>query len=99
MQTFYDDLPAFYEKYKDTPKVIFYCQNSKSNGRGPRSAGWCDICIIVQLERVIHSLGIHRYQDYVDSQEGHNSTAYVLEGGIKSWLTKYGGDKDLVDED
>lgn len=37
-QTFYDDLPAFYEKYKDTPRVIFYC--SKSNGRGPRCAGW-----------------------------------------------------------
>jgi len=37
-QTFYDDLPAFYEKYKDTSKVIFYC--SKSNGRGPRCAGW-----------------------------------------------------------
>lgn len=37
-QTFYDDLPAFYEKYKNTQKVIFYC--SKSNGRGPRCAGW-----------------------------------------------------------
>jgi hypothetical protein len=37
-QTFYDDLPDFYEKYKDTPRVIFYC--SKSNGRGPRCAGW-----------------------------------------------------------
>ncbi|KAF8909647.1 arsenite S-adenosylmethyltransferase [Gymnopilus junonius] len=37
-QSFYDDLPAFYEKFKDTPKVIFYCQSS--NGRGPRSAAW-----------------------------------------------------------
>lgn len=30
---------AFYEKFKGTPKVIFYCQSS--NGRGPRCAGWC----------------------------------------------------------
>ncbi|KAJ3541880.1 hypothetical protein NMY22_g3713 [Coprinellus aureogranulatus] len=36
-QTFYDDLPGFYEKHKNTEKVIFYCQSS--NGRGPRSAG------------------------------------------------------------
>jgi len=33
-QTFYDDLPAFYEKFKSTEKVIFYCQSS--NGRAPR---------------------------------------------------------------
>ncbi|KIM41195.1 hypothetical protein M413DRAFT_72341, partial [Hebeloma cylindrosporum] len=78
-QTFYDNLPGFYEKYKDTPKVIFYCQSS--NGRGPRSAGW------------------YEYQDYIDSQEGHKSTAYVLEGGIKSWLAKYGDDENLVDRD
>jgi rhodanese-related sulfurtransferase len=78
-QTFYDNLPAFYEKYKDTPKVIFYCQNSKPNARGPRSAGW--------------------YQDYLNSQEGHKSTAYILEGGIKSWLAKYGDDEDLFDRD
>ncbi|KAF5315928.1 hypothetical protein D9611_005013 [Ephemerocybe angulata] len=37
-QTFYDDLPAFFEKHKNTEQVIFYCQSS--NGRGPRSAGW-----------------------------------------------------------
>ncbi|KAJ3550792.1 hypothetical protein NMY22_g236 [Coprinellus aureogranulatus] len=37
-QTFYDDLPGFFEKHKNTEKVIFYCQSS--NGRGPRSAGW-----------------------------------------------------------
>ncbi|TEB25967.1 arsenite S-adenosylmethyltransferase [Coprinellus micaceus] len=37
-QTFYDDLPGFFERHKDTEKVIFYCQSS--NGRGPRSAGW-----------------------------------------------------------
>ncbi|PPQ97275.1 hypothetical protein CVT26_006668 [Gymnopilus dilepis] len=37
-QSFYDDLRAFYEKFKDTPKVIFYCQSS--NGRGPRCAAW-----------------------------------------------------------
>ncbi|KAF5316606.1 hypothetical protein D9619_006263 [Psilocybe cf. subviscida] len=37
-QTFYDDLPKFFEEFKDTPRVFFYCQSS--NGRGPRSAGW-----------------------------------------------------------
>ncbi|KDR83252.1 hypothetical protein GALMADRAFT_221165 [Galerina marginata CBS 339.88] len=37
-QTFYDDLPAFYEQFKNTSTVIFYCQSS--NGRGPRCAGW-----------------------------------------------------------
>jgi len=31
-------LPAFYEKYKNTSKVLFYCQSS--NGRGPRYIGW-----------------------------------------------------------
>ncbi|KAF9045091.1 S-adenosyl-L-methionine-dependent methyltransferase [Panaeolus papilionaceus] len=35
---FYDNLPEFYEKYQNTPKVIFYC--NRSNGRGPRSAAW-----------------------------------------------------------
>ena len=48
-QTFYDNLPVFYEKYKDTPKVIFYCQNSRSNARGPRSAGWCDFHTMLKL--------------------------------------------------
>ncbi|RXW22796.1 hypothetical protein EST38_g3041, partial [Candolleomyces aberdarensis] len=37
-QTFHNDLPGFFEKHKNTKKVIFYCQSS--NGRGPRSAGW-----------------------------------------------------------
>ncbi|KAH7887210.1 S-adenosyl-L-methionine-dependent methyltransferase [Phlebopus sp. FC_14] len=37
-QTFFDDLPKFHEKYKDTKQVIFYC--ASSNGRGPRCAGW-----------------------------------------------------------
>ncbi|XP_006463605.1 hypothetical protein AGABI2DRAFT_194386 [Agaricus bisporus var. bisporus H97] len=37
-QSFYDDAPAYFEKFKDTEKVIFYCQSS--NGRGPRCAGW-----------------------------------------------------------
>jgi arsenite methyltransferase len=37
-QTFYDDLDIFYEKFGDVQKVIFYC--SRSNGRGPRCAGW-----------------------------------------------------------
>ncbi|KAI9458735.1 S-adenosyl-L-methionine-dependent methyltransferase [Boletus coccyginus] len=37
-QTFYDDLPKFYEEYKETKQVIFYCGSSR--GRGPRCAKW-----------------------------------------------------------
>ena len=37
-QTFYDNLPNFFHKFHNTPKVIFYCNSSK--GRGPRCAGW-----------------------------------------------------------
>ncbi|KAF9225600.1 NAD(P)-binding protein [Gyrodon lividus] len=37
-QTFYDDLPKFYEEHKGTKQVIFYC--GSSNGRGPRCAKW-----------------------------------------------------------
>ncbi|KAF9234733.1 S-adenosyl-L-methionine-dependent methyltransferase [Melanogaster broomeanus] len=37
-QTFYDDLPKFYEEHKETEQVIFYC--GSSNGRGPRCAKW-----------------------------------------------------------
>ncbi|KAG6824624.1 hypothetical protein H0H92_006313 [Tricholoma furcatifolium] len=33
-QTFYDNLPTFFEKHKETEQVIFYC--SSSSGRGPR---------------------------------------------------------------
>ncbi|KAH9481820.1 Arsenite methyltransferase [Psilocybe cubensis] len=78
-QTFFDELPAFYERFKDTKKVIFYCQSS--NGRGPRCAGW--------------------YQDYLNSKANHDnkSTAYVLKGGIKNWLSKFEGQEDLVDAD
>ncbi|KAF8656406.1 hypothetical protein AX16_002551 [Volvariella volvacea WC 439] len=37
-QTFYDNLPEFYQRFKNTEQVIFYC--GSSNGRGPRCAGW-----------------------------------------------------------
>jgi rhodanese-related sulfurtransferase len=37
-QSFYDDLPTFLERYRNTEKVAFYC--SSSAGRGPRCAGW-----------------------------------------------------------
>jgi arsenite methyltransferase len=37
-QTFYDDLPGFFEKFGNTEQVIFYC--GSSSGRGPRCAGW-----------------------------------------------------------
>ncbi|TFK68339.1 S-adenosyl-L-methionine-dependent methyltransferase [Pluteus cervinus] len=54
-----------------------------SNGRGPRCAGW--------------------YQEYLDDlqRQGEDivSKAVVLEGGVKAWLAKFGGDKTLVDHD
>ncbi|KAE9388267.1 S-adenosyl-L-methionine-dependent methyltransferase, partial [Gymnopus androsaceus JB14] len=37
-QTFYDELPAFFEKYSAMKQVIFYCQ--RSTGRGTRCAKW-----------------------------------------------------------
>ncbi|KAI6016230.1 Rhodanese-like domain-containing protein [Pisolithus marmoratus] len=37
-QTFYDDLPSFYERFGEKKQVIFYC--GSSNGRGPRCARW-----------------------------------------------------------
>jgi len=83
-QTFHSNLPAFFERFKDTPKVIFYCQSS--GGRGPRCAAW--------------------YQDYLNDRaseqpevKGHNSVAYVLEGGIKNWLATYSGQTDLIESD
>ncbi|KAF4613837.1 hypothetical protein D9613_008096 [Agrocybe pediades] len=76
-QTFYDELPEVYQKFKDVPKVIFYCQSS--NGRGPRCAGW--------------------YQDYLDSQGNKTSSAFVLKGGIKNWLSTFEGQEDLIDKD
>ncbi|KNZ77271.1 Arsenite methyltransferase [Termitomyces sp. J132] len=74
-QTFYDNLPAFLEKHKNTSRVIFYC--GSSSGRGPRCAGW--------------------YQDYLNDKSVTSSTAYVLQGGIKAWLAKYGDQEDLVE--
>ncbi|KXN82354.1 Arsenite methyltransferase [Leucoagaricus sp. SymC.cos] len=37
-QTFYDNAPGYFDKFKDSEEVIFYCQSS--NGQGPRCAGW-----------------------------------------------------------
>ncbi|KAF7970957.1 hypothetical protein HWV62_22544 [Athelia sp. TMB] len=76
-QTFYDDLEKFFERYKETEKVIFYC--GSSNGRGPRCAGW--------------------YQDYLSEVGSKESKAYVLQGGIKEWLQRFGDEEALVDSD
>jgi len=37
-QTFYDDLPHFYEAHRGAKQAIFYC--GSSNGRAPRCAKW-----------------------------------------------------------
>jgi hypothetical protein len=55
--------------------------------------------MIFHMEYVIHVLRIHRYQDYLDSRENHESTAYVLKGGVKNRLAQYGDNDDLVDGD
>ncbi|GLB43152.1 putative ribosomal protein L11 methyltransferase (PrmA) [Lyophyllum shimeji] len=39
------------------------------------------------------------YQDYLDETGTTTSTAYVLRGGVKAWLAKYGNDDRLVDKD
>ncbi|KAH9978361.1 NAD(P)-binding protein [Russula compacta] len=39
------------------------------------------------------------YQDCLNDNGVTSSKAYVLEGGIKAWLSKFGEDADLVDED
>ncbi|KAF5369636.1 hypothetical protein D9615_010242 [Tricholomella constricta] len=39
------------------------------------------------------------YQDYINETGTTTSAAYVLEGGVKSWLAKYGNEEDLVDRD
>ncbi|RDB15985.1 putative arsenite methyltransferase [Hypsizygus marmoreus] len=76
-QTFYDDLPAFFEKYRNTSRVTFYC--GSSSGRGPRCAGW--------------------YQDYLNETGTTTSAAYVLQGGVKAWLAKFGNEDRFVDKD
>ncbi|KAG6873003.1 hypothetical protein C0995_004135 [Termitomyces sp. Mi166 len=38
-----------------------------------------------------------RYQDYINDKAATSSAAYVLQGGIKSWLAKYGDQEDLVE--
>jgi len=95
-QTFYDTLLEFYNKFKNTHLVIFYCQSS--NGRGPRCAGWYVKSLI---RRVPRRDAVNRYQDYLDAQtaEGSQSAAYVLQGGIKNWLKLFGGQNDLVEAD
>lgn len=54
---------------------------------------------MVYLEYIIDAFKIYRYQDYLDAQEDHKSTAYVLKGGVKDWLAQYSGNKDLDDRD
>ena len=46
-QTFYDDLPAFLQKYCNTGKVMFCC--SSSAGRGPRCARWYNSLALIWL--------------------------------------------------
>ena len=40
-----------------------------------------------------------RYQDFLDQDGITTSKAYVLQGGVRAWLAKYGSDKQLVDKD
>ena len=96
-QTFYDDLPAFYENFKDVEKIVFYC--SSSVGRGPRCGGWWVYGFSTEFQ-CLYSLRTYRYQDYLEAKgDQTNSTAYILEGGVKAWLKKFGDQEDLVDKD
>ncbi|ORY48521.1 hypothetical protein BCR33DRAFT_695723 [Rhizoclosmatium globosum] len=80
-QTFFDQLPDFVAKYKDVPRVFFFCNSSSQSqtkiGRGPRCAMW--------------------YQDAMNEQGITTSKALILAGGIKGWVQQYKGDASLVD--
>jgi len=82
-QSFHSNLPEFFQRFKDTPKVIFYCQSSC--GRGPRCAAW--------YQDYLNDRALEQ------PEANHNSVAYVLKGGIKNWLATYGGEMDLIDFD
>jgi rhodanese-related sulfurtransferase len=97
-QTFYDDLDQFYEKFQNIGKVIFYC--NRSNGRGPRCAGWWAILSTECYAGLrCYSLYRRRYQDRLNAQANTTSRAFILQGGIHAWLEKFGGTLDLVDKD
>jgi hypothetical protein len=59
------------------------------------------VCRRLQLmiQHLLTNLISQRYQDYLDDNDMTSSKAYVLEGGIKAWLHKFGEDADLVDND
>ena len=78
-------------------KIVFYC--SSSVGRGPRCGGWCVYGFSVDF-LCLYCLSTYRYQDYLEANgDQTNSTAYILEGGVKAWLEKFGDQEDLVDKD
>lgn len=93
-QSFYDDLPGYFERFKDSKKIIFYCQSS--NGRGPRCAGWW--CYpYIEAKQSVDTW--YRYQDHLDSVGYTSSKAYIMAGGIREWMGKFQGEEDLVEYD
>jgi arsenite methyltransferase len=101
--TFYDDLPAYYEKLKDAlkmPRKLFVTTVALWDaGLGVVDGAFmafqlgflyvCPCC-----------LSAYRYQDYLDAKADQtNSTAYFVEGGVKPWLSKFGDQEDLVGKD
>lgn len=45
------------------------------------------------------SYHIFRYQDYLDMHDDHKSSAFVLKGGIKNWLSTFKEQDSLIDYD
>lgn len=59
---------------------------------------------VLDGKRNFRNLGSHtkiqvRYQDYLAEQGNTKSKAYILQGGIKEWLQKFGDAEVLIDKD
>jgi len=57
--------------------------------------GACIFCYSVR----VFGYSIFRYQDYLNMHDDHKSSAFVLNGGIKNWLSTFEGQDSLIDHD
>jgi len=60
------------------------------------------MCWMVRVSLLFSDKGsysIFRYQDYLNTHDDHKSSAFVLNGGIKNWLSTFKGQDSLIDHD
>lgn len=55
-----------------------------------------DGMLFLPVPKIITRLPHLRYQNYLDLHDGQKSTAFILEGGIKNWLSTFEGQEDLI---